>query len=91
MIYITEVHMVDQGTAHEHIDKLRWVNTATSETGESTRTQMVNWIKNENGKIHVRDSNNNDVRVHVVDATPPYIQTDADGVRTDNLLALPRY
>ena len=31
------------------------------------------------------------VKVGVVDATPPYLRTHADGVWTDNLLALPRY
>ena len=29
--------------------------------------------------------------VGVVDANPPYIRTHADGVWTDNLLALPRF
>ena len=91
MIYITEIHMAEQGTEHEHIAKLRWENTQTSENGESTREQLVDWIGNKGIKIHTRDSNENDVSVGVVKATPPYLRTQADGIWTDNLLALPRY
>jgi hypothetical protein len=39
----------------------------------------------------VRGSDGSDVAVGVVDASPPYIRTYADGNWTDNLLALPRY
>jgi hypothetical protein len=51
---------------------------------------MVEWIRAKNGDARVRDSKG-DVRVGVVDGTPPYIRTYADGRWTDNLLALPRY
>lgn len=41
---------------------------------------MVTWIEG-----------GNTVRVGVVNATPKYIRTYADGTWTDNLLALPRF
>jgi catechol-2,3-dioxygenase len=90
MVYITAVHM-EGGTYHEHIASVQWRNPQSDETGESTRAAMVDWIKNENGDARVRDDAGHDVRVGVVDASPPYIRTYADRVWTDNLLALPRY
>ena len=91
MIYITEIHMAEQGTAHEHIDRVRWEDTGSSARGESTREEMVRRIRDEKLNVHVRDSGGNDIRVGAVDATPPYIRTYADDVWTDNLLALPRF
>jgi hypothetical protein len=90
MVYITEVHMSGGGPGHEHIANVRWRNPDTGATGENTRAQMVAWL-NEGGEARVRDRYGDDVRVHVVDASPPYIQTYADGVWTNNLLSLPRY
>jgi hypothetical protein len=90
MIYITAVHM-SGGAGHEHIGAVRWRNPTTGNTGENTRAEMVDWIKNKGGDARVRDDAGNDVRVGVVNATPPYLRTFADGVWTDNLLALPRY
>jgi hypothetical protein len=90
MIYITEVHMSSGGSGHQHISSVRWRNPTSGATGENTRAEMVAWI-NENGDARVRDRYGNDVRVRVIQATPPYIQTYADGVPTDNLLSLPRY
>lgn len=42
------------------------------------------------GDARVRDDHGSDVGVRVIDASPAYIQTYADGVPTDNLLWLPR-
>jgi hypothetical protein len=90
MIYITEVHMSPGGSGHQHIADVRWGNPATEKKGENSRAQMVTWIS-EGGEARVRDGAGDDVRVFVVDASPPYIRTYADGVWTDNLLSLPRY
>jgi hypothetical protein len=90
MVYITEVHMSNGDTGHEHIAEVKWENPQTSESGKSAREVMVEWI-NRGGDARVRDDAGNDVRVGVVNATPPYIRTFADKVWTDNLLALPRY
>lgn len=90
MIYITEVHMSPGGSGHQHIASVRWRNPTSGETGENTRAEIVAWI-NDGGDARVRDDHGNDVRVRVIDASPAYIQTYADGVPTDNLLWLPRY
>jgi hypothetical protein len=50
---------------------------------------MVAWIR-EGGKAYVVVGSLR-VEVRVVNATPPYVQTYADGAWMDNLLALPRY
>lgn len=91
MIYITEVRMSRQGTKHEHIEAVRWEERDSPRTGESTVEEMIAWIENKEGFVHVRDSNGNDVPVHVVHTNPPYVRTVGDGINTDDLLSLPRY
>ena len=44
---------------HHAIQDLGWINEQSSETGESTRLQVYDWIKNENGKAYVRDKHGN--------------------------------
>lgn len=89
MINITAVHTV--GTeGHEHIGRLRWINPSTDKTGENSRQEIVDWIRDEDGSAVVRDARGS-VAVGVVNATPPYLRTHADGRWTDNLLYLPRF
>lgn len=86
MVEITAVHM-EVGTNHEHIASVQWINPQNQETGQSTREQMVEWLTANPRQAYVSDGTRN-VLVGVVDATPEYIRTYADGVWTDNLLAL---
>jgi catechol-2,3-dioxygenase len=88
-VEITAVHM-SGGDKHEHIADVKWTNQQTSERGASTRAVMVDWIENQKGQAVVTNGRNT-VNVGVVDATPKYLRTYADGIWTDNLLALPRY
>jgi catechol-2,3-dioxygenase len=88
-VEITAVHM-SGGDKHEHIADVKWTNKQTSDRGESTRAVMVDWIENQKGQAVVTNGKNT-VNVGVVDATPKYLRTYADGIWTDNLLALPRY
>jgi Protein of unknown function (DUF3892) len=88
MVFVTAVH-IEGSLLHEHITSVRWRNPTTGATGQSTREQMIDWIRAGN-QAHVSDGVRS-VQVRVVDAHPPYIRTLADGVWTDNLLALPRY
>jgi hypothetical protein len=90
MVYVTAVHMESGGTRHEHIADVKWTNPDDGQTGESSRANMVDWIENKHGVAKVTDGTNT-VDVGVVNATPKYIRTHADGKWTDNLLALPRY
>lgn len=88
-VEINSIHLVG-GTRHEHIASVRWTNPSSGDSGESTRETMVDWIENKNGSAYVTDGQNT-VSVGVVNASPRYIRTSADGVWTDNLLALPRF
>ena len=88
MIAVTAVH-IEGAARHEHIASVRWRNPDTGATGQSTREQMVEWISAGNSAF-VSDGVRT-VQVRVVNAQPPYIRTWADGVWSDNLLALPRY
>jgi hypothetical protein len=89
MIYIYAVKL-SGGASHEHIAAVRWKNPDTGKTGQNGRTEMVGWIRDEDGKAYVC-GNSHLARVGVVDATVPYLRTHADGVWSDNLLALPRF
>jgi hypothetical protein len=89
MIKITARHMVG-GLRHEHIAEVAWVNTQSAQTGRSSREAMVNWLSTPGNRAIVQ-THALTIDVHVVNANPPYIQTYADGTRTDNLLALPQY
>ncbi|QSQ19083.1 DUF3892 domain-containing protein [Pyxidicoccus parkwayensis] len=86
MRYITQIHL-EGGTLHEHITRLRW-KEGTS-TGEGSRAELVHWVRN-GGDARV-NARSRDVKVEVVDATPPYLRTKANGISTDNLLELPRF
>lgn len=92
MVYITDVHMELGGSGHEHIAEVKWRNPQSGETGQSSRSTMVDWIENKNGDARVTDGTRT-VQVGVVTPTrsPKYIRTHADGTWTDNLLSLPRY
>jgi catechol-2,3-dioxygenase len=90
MVYVYAVHM-SSGTGHQHIASVRWRNPDSGESGQSTREVMVDWIRNKQGKAYVCGGHGHMAVVGVVDAASPYIRTYADGVWTDNLLALPRY
>jgi hypothetical protein len=50
---------------------------------------MVTWIRR--GGVAFVNTGPYTVLVHVVNATPPYVQTYRDGIPSDNLLALPRF
>ncbi|MBQ0969247.1 DUF3892 domain-containing protein [Streptomyces sp. RK23] len=95
-IQITAVRL-SGGTTHQHITRLWWTNPATAKTGDNTRAEIVTWIEDtwiedEKGQAYTSDAGGHRAEVAVV--TPPrgekYLQTRADGVWTNNLLALPR-
>jgi Protein of unknown function (DUF3892) len=90
MINITSIHLTG-GTQHQHIASVKWENPETGAAGESTRGAMVKWIRDEEGVAHVHGTDGSISRVGVVETTPPYIRTYADGDWNDNLLVLPRY
>ncbi|MDI5973985.1 DUF3892 domain-containing protein [Streptomyces sp. SL13] len=91
-IKITVVHL-SGGIDHEHITGLRWTNPADGKTGDSSRATLVAWIEDKNGKAYTEDSSGHRADVAVVNPArgEKYLRTRADGVWTNNLLALPRY
>ena len=90
-IRITAIRL-SGGTTHQHIVRVWWTNPSTSESNDNSRADIVSWIENKSGKAYVEDAQGNRVDVGVVTPThgDKYLRTYADGVWTDNLLALPR-
>ncbi len=91
LIQVTAVHMVG-GYEHQHIVKMRWRNTTTAVTGEVTRAEMVTYVRDKPNTAYCSDANGqNAAYLQVVNATPSYVRTFADGKWSNNLLSLPRY
>lgn len=89
-VYIVKRHM-EGGSEHEHIASVLWQETTdSSKTGTNTTAEMVSWIQKEGGKAYVWDGSRA-VDVLVVQATPPYLRSYADGKWSDNLLALDEF
>lgn len=76
---------------HHAIEKLGWINEETGKSDKSTRIEIYNWLKQENGQAYVKDRFGNKVYVYPKEsaAGTKFVQTYADKVWTDNLLALP--
>ncbi|MDQ4114641.1 MAG: DUF3892 domain-containing protein [Actinomycetota bacterium] len=89
-IRITAIRL-SGGTQHEHISRLWWTNPSTGKTGDNTRSEIVSWLESGGNKAYVDDGAGHRVNVGVVDPAvgAKYLRTYADGVWTNNLLALP--
>ena len=76
---------------HHAISHLRWKDEQTCENGKNTRFEIYDWIKNKDGLAYVLDSRGNKAYVGTRENAngTKYLQTYADRVWTDNLLALP--
>jgi DNA helicase HerA-like ATPase len=84
--------MSNGGWHHEHITHIAWVQDGTVTEKTSTRAEMVAFVES-GGKAYVKDAKGNKayLRVRTSSAGNKYVQTYADGIPTDNLLALPRF
>lgn len=95
MIYITEVRMSRNGKRNEHIEAVRWEHRGSpEESGESSTEEMIDWIDNKEGFVHVRNGEKDGVPVHVVHPAKgrPFLKTKPDEEeQQDDLLDLPRY
>lgn len=91
MVYIEAIRLSTGGHGSQHITDVRWRNPSTQKADQSTRATMVEWIQNQSGDARVRDSEGHEAQVGVVQMSPPYLRTYADGDWNDNLLALPRF
>lgn len=90
MVRCTAIRMSAGGYRHEHITHIRW--EGSNGTGVSTRAEMVAYVER-GEKAYVKDKQGDVafLRVRVSSAGNKYVQTYADGIWSDNLLALPRF
>ncbi|MBV8364273.1 MAG: DUF3892 domain-containing protein [Candidatus Eremiobacteraeota bacterium] len=86
------IRMSANGYRHEHITYIQWLQDGQSLRQSSSRAEMVAFVE-DGGKAYVRDQFGNLVYLRVRVSTPgnKYVQTYADGIWSDNLLALPRF
>ena len=75
---------------HHAISDLGWTEDGTGKSGKSSRQQVYDWIK-QGGAAYVRDAKGNQAFVGTREHAngTKFLQTHADQVWTDNLLALP--
>jgi hypothetical protein len=80
------------GQSHEQVTHLWWTDPATGGGGVNTTGELVDYVEGQHGKLYVEDDQRHRVDVGVV--TPrygaKYLRTYADGICSDNLLALSR-
>lgn len=76
---------------HHAISDLGWIEDGTGKTGKNTRLVIYDWIKDQGGQAYVLDAKGNRANVGARENSngTKYLQTYADQVWTDNLLALP--
>lgn len=75
---------------HHAIQNLGWTNEENGASGKNTRLEMYDWIKN-GGHAYVRDARGHTAQVGTREHAngTKFLQTYADKVWSDNLLALP--
>lgn len=75
---------------HEAISNFGWSEDGTGKSGNMAREEMWTWV-NDGGHAYVRDAYGNTARVRAKTNSrgTHYLQTEADGRPTDNLLNLP--
>ncbi len=78
---------------HHAISHLAWIEDGTGKTGKSTRLEVYDWLKNHQGKAYVEDRRGNKAYLYPRETTrgTQFVQTYADKIWTDNLLALPEW
>jgi len=74
---------------HEAISRFGWINEQTGESKIISREDMWKWVS-DGGEAYVKDARGNraPVRAKTNSRGTKYLQTEADGKPTDNLLAL---
>jgi hypothetical protein len=87
-VRVTARRMVG-GQGHQHISHLQWTDPATGAPKTSTRAEMVTFVEG-GGQAYVMTGGYT-AYLRVRPGPPKYVQTYADGVWKDNLLALPLF
>ncbi len=92
MIYVTAIRMSPPDSQqHEHITHVQWHDTGNGQSNYMSKQDAVDWLNRSSSNRLWVQGNPKDAEVFVVDATPPYLRTAADGYYTNNLLSLPRF
>jgi hypothetical protein len=80
----------DHENPHEAIIRFGWTNEQTGEIHIIYREDLWKWV-NDGGVAYVKDAHGNTVSVRAQTNSHgiKYLQAEADGKPTDNLLALP--
>lgn len=87
--YITAVRLASNGTHAWHITDVWWLEPSQGISNVCAVATMVDHIRKGNA-VRVGGPSG-PVAVQVVDASPPYLRTQADRTVADNLLSLPRF
>jgi len=76
---------------HHSLTNLGWIEDVTEKRGKSSRQEVYNWLKHENGQAYVVDRQGHKASVLPRENAhgTQFLQTVSDRVWTDNLLALP--
>jgi len=90
-IRVQRRHMAG-GYRHEHISRLEGTNDQTGAREEGSRADWVAFVER-GGQAYVRDARGDVAYLGVRGSAlgTKYVQTYADGIWQDNLLALPTY
>lgn len=90
MVQCTAIRMSPGDYHHAHITHIAW--TDGTESKVSTRAEMVTFVEG-GGDAYVQDDDGDIafLRVRETSTGTKYVQTYADGIWKDNLLALPRF
>jgi len=92
VIQIQAIHTEPSGSNyHEHIASLGYNSPSDPEVKVVTKEALVTWLNTSTANQAFVVSPYAKAEVKVVPIHPPYVRTVADGVWTDNLLALPRF
>ncbi|KQY55663.1 hypothetical protein ASD11_14200 [Aeromicrobium sp. Root495] len=89
-VQITHIRLA--GGGHENITDYRWRSLGDGEVNNSTKATMVDWIDNKDGTAYMGSgADRADVGTVHPTGGAAYLRTYADGVWTNNLLALPQF
>jgi hypothetical protein len=87
-VYVTAITPAST-QQHAHIAGIRWLDAGNSTSKTMSTAEAIDWLRRGNRLLVAGETGAIDVRI--VEATPPYLRTVADGTDTDNLLMLPRF
>lgn len=86
--YITGIRCTNPPSC-ERISHVQWSTPINGKSGLTSVPEFIKWLREAGNSAKVKVAGR-EVSVGIVEASPPYLRTYADGVYNDNLLSLPR-